>query len=62
MTISGHGNGGRVDHDGTPSHSQQVLLNVPSGGRVGTGGKRTSAQVSMLHKQINVNMLTTLII
>ena len=48
MTLSGHGHGGRADHDGTPNHLHQVLLNVPRGGHVGTGGKRTDAQVSML--------------
>ena len=47
MTMSGHVDGGRTDHDGTPSHSHQVLLNVQSGGNVGTEGKRTGAEVSM---------------
>ena len=28
MTMSGHGHGGRADHDVTPSHSQQVLITV----------------------------------
>ena len=40
MTLSGHGHGGRADHDGTPNHLHQVLLNVPRGGHVGRG-KRT---------------------
>ena len=55
MTMSGHGHGGRADHDGTPSHSHQVLLNVPRGGHVGTGGKRTGAPVSMLQEAALAN-------
>ena len=52
MNISGHGHGGRADHDVTPSHSQQMLLTVPRGGHVGTGGKRTGAEVSMIPEAI----------
>ena len=37
---SGHGHGGRADHYGTPNHSHQ-------GGRIGTEGKRTGAELSM---------------
>ena len=47
MTMSGHGHGGRADHDGTPSHSHQVLFNVPRGGHMDTEGKRTGGKVSM---------------
>ena len=41
MTLSGHGHGGRADHDGTPNQLHQVILNVPRVGHLGTGGKRT---------------------
>jgi len=48
MTMSGNGHEGMADHDGIPSHPQQVLFNVPRGGHVGTGGKRTCAEGSMI--------------
>ena len=55
MTMSGHGHGGRADHDGTPSHSQQGLLNIPRGGHVGTGGKRSCAEGSMIPESALAN-------
>ena len=58
MTMSGHGHGGRADHDGTQSHSHQVLLNVPRGGHVGTEGKRTGAEVSMISEAALANAAT----
>ncbi len=58
MTMSGHGHGGRADHEVTPSHSHQVLLNVPRGANVGTEWKRTGAEVSMIPEAALANAAT----